>query len=134
MLNALETEVLLRAAAALRAQPATAALAQEIDNILLTTAKQRAAAGRPAKGRAGRPTLAYTVALEPGWQSTVQGSKGAAALVASTLKDLGLHGAPSAGSLAVSLSRNGHWTRVVETADGTAALTVRPVSQNDKSR
>lgn len=124
MLNAHEMDVVLRAAHALRAHHETA-LASQLDALALAASAHKAATARRPK--AGRPSRTYTVELAPGWVQHVAGPTAAHALVASTLASLGQRGAPSAGSLAVTLSRNGHWLRTLETANGVATLSVRPL-------
>ncbi len=124
-LNAMEMDAILRAATALRSHKETE-LADTLTNILLTSSAAKASvAQHRATGKVGRPSTSFTIELEPGWRLAVQGAKAATDLVTETLTLHGQRGAPSQGSLAVSLSRNGVWTRVFETDDGTLTLTVR---------
>lgn len=127
-LNAMQTDLLLRAATALR-NAGNAALADEVNEILLASAAAKASAARSrAAGATGRPPAIYHVGLQPGWHATVHGARAATTLVAQTLMEHGQRNPPSQGSLAVSLSRNGTWQRIFETANGTLALTVRRVN------
>jgi hypothetical protein len=129
-LNALEMDVVLRAATALRSHGETE-LADELNAILLSASHAKAAvAQHRATGKAGRPKASYSIELEPGWQVAAQGMAAATATVKETLTLHGVRGAPSQGSLAVSLSRNGLWQRTFETDNGMATLTVRPAAKS----
>jgi hypothetical protein len=125
MLSTKETDLLLRAATALRSH-GEAALAEQINAALLASSATKATlSGRPRGRNAGAPRVNYMVELAPGWQSTAAGSKATHELIVATLKEHGQRGAPTVGSLAVTLSRNGQWQRLWDSADGTLALTVR---------
>lgn len=100
-------------------------------DVLQADAAQRAAvgasaAGRAGTGKAGKPPSSYVVELDPAWEQVVQGAKAAHDLVVETLAGIKGAGAPpTANSLAVQISRTGHWMRVLETDAGTQFLTVR---------
>jgi hypothetical protein len=132
MLKSSLTLTIMRAAAALRTtgDPAHTALAGQLDDALQADAAHRAsvAAGQAKRTgqRAGRtPSIVHVVDCQPGPIAYAMGSKAAHRLLVDTLAKLGSAAPPTAQSLAVMLSRDGAWQRLVHTADGTVAVTVR---------
>jgi hypothetical protein len=105
-------------AAAAKANASRAQIKRQAEN-------PNANAGRPA-------SIYYTVAMGSLWELRVLGAKDALELVAQTLTENPGNGPPpTAGSLAVQLSRSGHWYRHLVTADGEHGLTVTKArSQN----
>lgn len=130
MLNATETALLLRCAA-LATGKGDAALAAEINDALLASAQHRASVAsstRAARGKGSRgaPTRAFVIDLEPGPRLLAQGAKAASAVLAEQVTKLGAKRTlPTAGSLAVMVSRDGHWTTLLETDNGTVSVTVQ---------
>ena len=132
MLTNQELTVVASAVAALTGHkdPALAAHAKALAAIVASGARARATVGaasasRRGTGQKGRPTVPYIVDFDPEWTMHVQGAKAAHALVAETLAEHTAGGRPpSLGSIQVSLSKTGHWMRLVETGNGTRALTV----------
>ena len=93
------------------------------DSVTRARASARKSTGH---GKPGRPPQnRYVVALGSQATAHVQGARAALALVAEWLAaNAPGQRAPSMGSLQVTLSRNGHWWRMVETATGAHAITI----------
>jgi hypothetical protein len=129
MLNAAQTLCLNRVVSCLLEHGETS-LASEVNELLTDAAQQRSAMATAAKARKGEPrgrapSIAYAVAMEPGWQRQAIGARAAHEIVKETLKE---HGAlvqlPTLASLRVRLSSHGSWTAMLETDNGVATLTV----------
>lgn len=135
MLTVTQSKVLMDAIAAAQDCKAPACKASAAALVALLRGdldhKHNATTARNASrkpGKAGAPTVAYTVELEPDWRVTVRGAKAAHKLITETCAE---HGpsvaghAPSLGSMQVQLSRTGQWWRLLETSNGTKTLSVR---------
>lgn len=133
MLNATDLSLIVRVRAALAApkQHDLAALGQALDDLLTrhtahSAAVAAAAAARPKKSKRGAPALLYTVDVEPGPRSVVAGAAAALAEVKQVLTSLGegRRHLPSQAGFAAMISKNGSWFTLVETTDGTVAISV----------
>lgn len=92
------------------------------------------AQARKGTGTGGRPLASYLVELDPEWRTVVQGMRAVQELVAETLTEKPGNGQPpSAGSLAVTISRQGQWTRLLETDIGVQVLTVTRAKTDNPS-
>lgn len=129
MFTPAETSLLLRVVISLTEHGETS-LANEVNEALLATAQHRAALATAAKDRkAGargrRPSVAYDVAMEPGWSQRVTGAGAAYESVKKALKEAdALALLPKRQSFGVMLSSRGQWQAVLETDNGVATLTV----------
>lgn len=130
MLSSNETLVIMEARTALLKHGDTE-LAERLDTVLLNAAKARASVSaarqRSAEAKAGRPPAArLIVEVEPGYAVECLGAKAAHAAVAEALSQLGdKRVLPSANSMGVMLSRQGAWTTLADTDNGTVSITVR---------
>jgi hypothetical protein len=101
-------------------------LAGRVNDIVTDAMGQRAAisAGRLKRGVRGAPPRAFAIVAEPGWQAEVHGANAAATVVNKFLTENGGRATVTGNQLQNAISRNGNWLRLVETANGTVALTV----------
>jgi hypothetical protein len=133
MLNTTDLSLIVcvRAALAAPTDHDLTALGQALDGLLTrhtahSAAVAAAAAARPKTSKRGAPALRYTVDVEPGPRSVVAGAASALAEVKQVLTQLGeqRRWLPSQAGFAAMLSKNGSWHTLVETVDGTVAITV----------
>lgn len=132
MLKSSSVLLMMRAATALRAtgKADDAALAADLDATAQAAVASRAAvAANRQRGQgssAGKPpSIAYVVEQEPGDIACAMGAKAAHALLDATLAKLGARTCPKPRSLAAMLSTQGQWMTLVDTDNGTVAVTVR---------
>jgi hypothetical protein len=109
-----------------------AALQTMLDAATHARATMAASATARGAGNTGRaPSVVYEVEQEPGWRVRVTGSAAAHAKLTEALTELGAgRRAPSQATLAVTMSRSGSWAALVETDNGTVAVTVRKLAQD----
>jgi len=131
----------MQASAALRATgtPANAALAATLDAALQADMASRAAVAagqaKRATGKAGRPpAITFAVEQAPGPIAYAMGAKAAHATLAAALAKLGAPRGPSVQSLTTILSSRGQWTCLVDTDNGTVAVTVRKATPAEAAK
>lgn len=136
MLKTTQVPVILAAAQSLTKHGEPELATQLIDMVKQdATHKQAVAAAatrRSGAGNGGAPAKCYAIETEPGGIEFHRGAKAAhAALVATVAQLGGGRTTPTHTSLAVMLSRKGHWFTLVETDNGTVAVTVRHATDKE---
>lgn len=139
MLSVTHQELLMRIRATLAGSKDAelTALAKELDALLLSDAATRASVSRrKSKGgtdASGRtPTVNYAIEVEPGSTQRVVGSHAAHVALGEALRAAGVERRlPALHSLRVSMSRNGHWSTLADTDNGTVSVTLRRLGTED---
>lgn len=130
MLN--DTEIaLVRAMGAALAKHGEAGLATAAEALVAGESARR---GRRTKGATGRPAEFYIVEADPWWRQQVQGMAAAVDMVNEFLKEHKERHILGINNARVALSSKGQWMRLVETADGTVALTIRKAKSSEKPK